>query len=69
MLTQILPQLEGANLVIPSYDVFDGNGIIRDIKPRFSPKTGNFVGFDYRQDPFKTFKRIIVRGKAKKGRL
>ena len=69
MLTLFLPQLEGANLVVPSYDVLEGNGIIRDIKPRFSPKTGNFNGFDYRSDPFKAFKKIIVRERGKDGNL
>ena len=69
LLTRILPELEGANLVIPSYDVLEGNGIIRDIKPRFSEKTGRFNGFDYRTDPFKAFKRIIVREKGEEGRL
>ena len=69
MLTRILPQLERPNLVVPSYDVLEGNGIIRDIKPRFSPKTGNFIGFDYRSDPFKAFKKIIVRERGKDGNL
>ena len=60
LLSRILPQLERANLPILSYDVLDASGIIREIKPRLSPKTSNFLGFDYKRNTFKSFKKIIV---------
>ena len=64
MLSRLLGQLEGPNFVVPSFDVMESYGTIRDIKPRFSPKTGRFLGIDYQTDPFKPFKRIIVYGKG-----
>ena len=64
MLSRLLGQLEGPNFVVPSFDVMESHGIIRSIKPRFSPKTGNFLGIDYRMGPFKPFKKVIVYGKG-----
>ena len=64
LLSRILPDFEGSDFVVPSYDVMEGHGIIQSIKPRFSPKTNNFNGFEYRKDPFKPFKKIIVRDKS-----
>ena len=57
MLSRLLGQLEGPNFVIPSYDVMESYGTIRGIKPRFSPKTGRFLGIDYRMNPFSPFKK------------
>ena len=59
MLSRLLEQLERPNFVVPSFDVMESYGTIRDIKPRFSPKTGRFLGIDYRTDPFKPFKKIL----------
>ena len=62
MLRRLLGQLEGPDFVVPSFDVMESYGTIRNIKPRFSPKTGKFLGINYRTDPFKPFKEIIVKG-------
>ena len=64
MLSRLLRQLEGPNFVIPSFDVMERYGTIMNIKPRFSPKTGRFLGISYRTGPYKLFKRIIVYGKG-----
>ena len=64
MLSHLLRQLEGPNFIVPSFDVMESYGAIRDMKPRFSHKTGRFLGIDYRTNTFKPFKRIIVYGKG-----
>ena len=64
MLSRLLGQLEGPGFVVPSFDVMESYGTIRDIKLRFSPKSGRFLGISYRTDPFKAFKEIIVLGKG-----
>ena len=67
MLSRLLGQLEGPDFVVPSFDVMESYGTIRNIKPRFSPKTGRFLGIDYRIGPReggKPFKKIIVFGKG-----
>ena len=72
LLNRILPEVEGANFVIPSFDVFEGNGIIRDIRPIFSPKSEKLIRVEYRINhinPYKGFKRIIVRDKGGNGIL
>ena len=69
LLSRILRQLEGANLPIPSYDVLNGSGLIREIKPRLSLKTGSFNRFSYRKGLMGPFKKIIVREKGKDGIL
>lgn len=72
LLSRILPQLdllEGPDFLAPSYDVMEGKGIIQSIKPRFSPKTNNFLGFDYRINPYKPFKKIIVKENSESGTL
>ena len=64
MLSRLLGQLEGPNFIIPSFDVMESYGTIRNIKPRFSQKTGRFLGISYRTGPYKLFKKIIVYGKG-----
>ena len=63
MLSRLLVQLEGPNFVVPSFDVMEGYGLLRKIKPRFSQKTGRFLEIDYKTDSYKPFKEIIVYGK------
>ena len=36
MLSRLLGQLEGPNFVVPSFDVLEGYGLLRKIRPRFS---------------------------------
>ena len=63
MLSRLLGQLEGPDFVVPSFDVMEGYGLLRKIRPRFSQKSGRFLGIDYKMDPYKPFKEIIVFGK------
>ena len=63
MLSRLLGQLEGPNFVVPNFDVLEGYGLLRKIRPTFSPKSGRFLGIDYKIDPFKPFREVIVFGK------
>ena len=64
MLSRLLKQLEGPNFVVPSFDVLEGYGLLRKIRPRFSPKSGRFLGIDYKMVEYKDFREIIVYGKG-----
>ena len=66
LLSGILPELERKDFVVPSYDILNASGLIQEIKPRFSIKTGKFLGFDYQKGNINTglFKVIVPKGKG-----
>ena len=59
MLRAILRGIE-PDSIYPSFDILEKSGILNDVNPRFSKKTGRLLGIEYRRSAVDPYREIIV---------